>query len=35
VRLALASPPVERLREALLSLARLLRAGAEAFEVTE
>src|SRR5215831_2562167 len=35
VRLALASPRIERLREALLNLARLLRAGAEAFEVTE
>jgi len=35
VRLALASPPVERLREALLTLARLLRAGAEAADVTE
>ena len=35
VRLALASPPIERLREALLTLARLLRAGAEAADVTE
>jgi DNA-binding transcriptional MocR family regulator len=35
VRLALASPPIERLREALLTLARLLRAGAEASDVTE
>jgi len=35
VRLALASPSVERLREALLTLARLLRAGAESFDTTE
>jgi len=35
VRLALASPRIERLREALLTLARLLRAGTEAYEVTE
>jgi DNA-binding transcriptional MocR family regulator len=35
VRLALASPPTDRLREALLTLARLLRAGAEASDVTE
>jgi DNA-binding transcriptional MocR family regulator len=35
VRLALASPSIERLREALLTLARLLRAGAEASDVTE
>jgi len=35
VRLALASPPIERLREALLSLARLLSAGEEASDVTE
>jgi DNA-binding transcriptional MocR family regulator len=35
VRLALASPPIERLREALLTLARLLRAGADAADVTE
>jgi len=35
VRLALASPPLARLREALLTLARLLRAGTEAIDVTE
>jgi DNA-binding transcriptional MocR family regulator len=35
VRLALASPPVDRLREALQTLARLLRAGAESFDTTE
>jgi DNA-binding transcriptional MocR family regulator len=35
VRLALASPPIDRLREALLTLARLLRAGAESFDTTE
>jgi DNA-binding transcriptional MocR family regulator len=35
VRLALASPPIDRLREALLTLARLLRAGTEASDVTE
>jgi DNA-binding transcriptional MocR family regulator len=35
VRLALASPPLEPLRDALLTLARLLRAGAESFDTTE
>jgi len=35
VRLALASPSLERLREALTTLARLLRAGAESFDTTE
>jgi DNA-binding transcriptional MocR family regulator len=35
VRLALASPPAERSREALLTLAELLRSGAEDFDVTE
>lgn len=35
VRLALASPPIERLREALLTLAGLLRSGAEAYDETE
>ena len=35
VRLALASPPIERLREALLTLGWLLRAGAESFDTTE
>jgi DNA-binding transcriptional MocR family regulator len=35
VRLALASPPIERLREVLLTVAKLLRSGAEAFDMTE
>jgi DNA-binding transcriptional MocR family regulator len=35
VRLALASPPIEQLREALLTVAKLLRSGAEAFDITE
>src|SRR5262245_7546152 len=35
VRLALASPPIEPLRDALLTLARLLRAGAESYDTTE
>jgi DNA-binding transcriptional MocR family regulator len=35
VRVALASPTIERLREALLTLARLLHAGAASFDTTE
>jgi DNA-binding transcriptional MocR family regulator len=35
VRVALASPTMERLREALLTLARLLHAGAASFDTTE
>jgi DNA-binding transcriptional MocR family regulator len=35
IRVALASPSVERLRETLLTLARLLHAGAESFDTTE
>ena len=35
VRLALASPPLDQLREALQRLAKLLGSGAEDFDVTE
>jgi DNA-binding transcriptional MocR family regulator len=35
VRLALASPPLDQLREALQRVAKLLHAGAEDFDVTE